>query len=37
LGMIQEKMDLVFPERNFVIKRDGNVFKILGDFSLGEI
>ena len=33
----RELLPLHFPERELTIRRDGNHFKIQGDFSLGEI
>ena len=33
----KELLPLYFPERELVIRRDGNHFKIQGDFSLGDI
>ena len=32
---VEEKLKERFPERNFQVTRDGPVFKIRGDFSLG--
>ena len=32
-----ELLPLHFPERKLSVRRDGNHFKILGDFRLGEI
>ena len=34
---VQELLPLYFPERELTVRRDGNHFKILGDFSLGYI
>ena len=34
---IRELLPLHFPERELTVKRDRNHYKILGDFSLGEI
>ncbi|GBU27840.1 hypothetical protein R84B8_01381 [Treponema sp. R8-4-B8] len=34
---IRELLPLHFPERELTVCRDGNHFKIQGDFSLGEI
>jgi len=34
---ISELLPLHFPERELIVRRDGNHFKIQGDFSLGEI
>jgi len=33
---VQELLPLHFPERELTVRRDGNHFKIQGDFSLGE-
>jgi len=34
---IKELLPVHFPERELAVHRDGNHFKIQGDFSLGEI
>ena len=34
---IKELLPIYFPERVLTVRRDGNHFKIQGDFSLGEI
>jgi len=34
---VKELLPIHFPERELTVKRDKNHFKILGDFSLGEI
>jgi hypothetical protein len=34
---VRELLPLHFPERELTVQRDGNHFKIQGDFSLGEI
>jgi len=34
---IKELLPVYFPERKLIVNRDGNHFKIQGDFSLGEI
>ena len=34
---VQELLPVYFPERELTVRREGNHFKILGDFSLGEI
>jgi hypothetical protein len=34
---VRELLPLHFPERELTVQRDGNHFKIKGDFSLGEI
>jgi hypothetical protein len=34
---IQELLPVYFPERELAVNRDGNHFKIQGDFDLGEI
>ena len=34
---LQELLPRHFPERHLEVKRDGNHFKILGDFSLGTL
>jgi hypothetical protein len=34
---IRELLPLRFPERRLSLRRDGNHFKILGDFSLGNV
>ena len=31
--MLREKLPLYFPGRSLTVKRDGNIFKILGDLS----
>jgi hypothetical protein len=33
---VREKLPLSFPERTLSIVRDGNRYKIIGDFSLGD-
>ena len=33
---VKELLPIYFPERELTVRRDGNHFKILGDFSLGE-
>jgi len=35
--IIKEKLPEYFPDRDLSIGRDGNIFKIYGDFSRGEI
>jgi hypothetical protein len=35
-GLVQRKLPRFFPDRRLEIVRDGPVFKIVGDFSLGE-
>ncbi|MCL1818687.1 MAG: hypothetical protein FWG35_07130 [Spirochaetaceae bacterium] len=34
---IEELLPRYFPERELVVRRDGNHFKIQGDFSLGDM
>ena len=34
---VKELLPLYFPERELTVQRDGNHFKILGDFSLGDL
>jgi hypothetical protein len=34
---VRELLPLHFPERELTVQRDGNQFKIQGNFSLGEI
>jgi len=34
---VKELLPVHFPERELAVKRDGNHFKIQGDFSLGEV
>ena len=34
---VKELLPVYFPERELTVERDGNHFKILGDFSLGLI
>jgi len=34
---VKELLPVHFPERELVVRRDGNTFKIQGDFSLGGI
>ena len=34
---IEELLPVYFPERELVVRQDGNHFKIQGDFSLGDI
>jgi len=33
---IQNNLEVAFPDRNLSIVKDGNLMKIVGDFSLGE-
>ncbi|GHV51793.1 hypothetical protein AGMMS49579_07880 [Spirochaetia bacterium] len=35
--LIRERLPRFFPERDLEVVRDGNRFKITGDFSLGEV
>ncbi len=35
--MVKELLPVHFPERELDVKHDGNVFKIVGDFSLGSV
>jgi hypothetical protein len=35
--LLQEELPQVFPSRVLKVARDGNVYKIYGDLSLGEI
>jgi len=34
---VEELLPIYFPERNLAVHRDKNRYKIVGDFSLGEI
>jgi len=34
---VKELLPILFPERTLTVRRDGNHFKIQGDFSLGKI
>jgi len=34
---VKELLLIHFPERELTVRRDGNLFKIQGDFSLGDI
>jgi hypothetical protein len=34
---VRELLPLRFPERELSVRQDGNHFKILGDFSLGDL
>jgi len=34
---VKELLPVHFPERELIVRRDGNIFKIQGDFSLGTI
>ena len=34
---VKELLPIYFPERELTVRRDGNYFKIQGDFSLGNI
>ena len=34
---LREELPKVFPDRKYEVKKDGNVYKIIGDFYLGEI
>lgn len=34
--LVEEKLPINFPERKLHLERDGNLMKIIGDFSLGE-
>jgi hypothetical protein len=35
--MVKEKLPVFFPGRNLRVERDGNLLKIIGDFSLGSV
>jgi hypothetical protein len=35
--LIRKKLPKYFPERNLAVVRDGKRFKIIGDFSLGNV
>jgi hypothetical protein len=35
--LIREKLPRYFPGRNLEVVRDGKRFKIIGDFSLGDV
>lgn len=34
---LKSELPVVFPERHLNVKRDGNIYKIVGDFNLGEL
>jgi hypothetical protein len=34
--LVREKLPQFFPERKLEVVRDGKIFKIIGDFSLGR-
>lgn len=34
-GKLEELLPAYFPDRRLSVKKDGNVYKIVGDFSLG--
>jgi hypothetical protein len=34
---IQKNLPVAFPERKLEIVRDGNLLKVIGDFSLGDV
>ena len=34
---VQQLLPRYFPERNLAVRQEGNIFKIQGDFILGEI
>jgi hypothetical protein len=34
---VKELLPCYFPERELTVRRDGNLFKIQGDFSLGFV
>jgi len=36
-GKVKELLPVHFPERKLAVRRDGNHFKIQGDFSLGDV
>ena len=36
ISQVRKRLPSFFPERKLEISKDGNVFKIHGDFSLGE-
>jgi hypothetical protein len=35
--LVREKLPRFFPDRDLEVVRDGKRFKIIGDFSLGEV
>lgn len=35
--LIQERLPVFFPERKLEVVKDGAVYKIIGDFSLGSV
>jgi hypothetical protein len=35
--LVREKLEIFFPERELEIVREGNLLKIIGDFSLGSV
>ena len=37
LTLVQEKLKVFFPERKLDVSKDGRVYKIHGDFSLGYL
>jgi hypothetical protein len=36
-SLVKEKLKVFFPERELEIVREGNLLKIIGDFSLGSV
>jgi len=34
---LETELPQVFPDRELSVERDGNIYKIIGDFNLGEI
>jgi len=36
-AMVKEALPKFFPNRQLEVVKDGNLYKIIGDFSLGEL
>lgn len=36
-SLVREKLPIFFPGRKLELERDGNLLKIIGDFSLGSV
>ncbi|MFA5513568.1 MAG: hypothetical protein WDA17_01450 [Sphaerochaetaceae bacterium] len=36
-AFVQEKLPLYFPDRKLKVVKDGNIYKLVGDFSLGYL
>ena len=37
VGQLERELPEVFPDRKLSVEKDGSVYKIIGDFNLGEI